>query len=216
VMVTPTAHTAIADALDPHRHLPVFLVAQALIDAITGFHIHRGCLAIGERPPALDWHSVARDARRMIVLERIGNADNVGAMFRNGAAFGVDAVLLGPACTDPLYRKSIRTSMGASLLIPYATAAPWPAALGQLRGIGIATLALTPSPDARPLAQCIADLRGQRIAVVVGHEGEGLTRETLEACEYTARIPMAAGVDSLNVATALAIALYEVACTSAG
>jgi tRNA G18 (ribose-2'-O)-methylase SpoU len=152
----------------------------------------------------------------MIVLERIGNADNVGAMFRNGAAFGVDAVLLGPACTDPLYRISIRTSMGASLSIPYATAAPWPAALGQLRGIGIATLALTPSPDARPLAQCIADLRGRRIAVVVGHEGEGLTRDTLEACEYTARIPMAAGVDSLNVATALAIALYEVACTSAG
>ena len=209
VMVTPTAHTAIADALDPHRDVPVFLVAQPLIDAITGFHIHRGCLAIGERPPALDGRTLTRDARRMIVLERIGNADNVGAMFRNGAAFGVDAVLLGPACTDPLYRKSIRTSMGAALSIPFAQMIPWPRALRDLRDCGIITLAMTPSPDARALGECAIELRDRRVALVVGHAGEGLTLEALDACDYRARIPMAAGVDSLNVATATAIGLYE-------
>lgn len=211
VMVTPTAHDALDDVLDRQPGLPVYIAPQALVDAVIGFNVHRGCLAIGERPAAVDWRELASHARRLVVLERVGNADNVGAIFRNAAAFGVDAVLLDPSCADPLYRKAIRTSMGAALSLPFAYVSPWPAALRELRDSGILTLAMTPSADARALDECAAALRDRRVAVVVGHEGEGLTRGALDACDHRGRIPMAPGVDSLNVATATAIALYEIA-----
>jgi tRNA G18 (ribose-2'-O)-methylase SpoU len=189
--------------------LPVYVVPQWIINAITGFNIHRGCLAIGERTATPSWHEVARRARSMVVAERVANADNVGAIFRHAAAFGVDGVLLAPGCTDPLYRKAIRTSIGATLHVPFARMEPWPSALGDLRAQGWSLVALAPSADTR-LQDAVTDARlTRKIAIVLGHEGDGLTREALEACDIHARIPMADGVDSVNVAAACAIALYE-------
>ncbi len=208
VMVTDAALESIADALAARPGLHVFRVSQSVMDGVAGFNIHRGCLAIGERPAAMPWPALVERARTVLVLERIANADNVGGIFRNAIAFGVDAVLLGPACADPLYRKAIRTSMGAALLVPFATAQPWPDALRQLAALGFAVVALTPSAEAAPLRDAAMPLAGRQAAIVLGHEGDGLTAEALEACEHHARIPMS-GFDSLNVASAAAIALYE-------
>jgi tRNA G18 (ribose-2'-O)-methylase SpoU len=142
------------------------------------------------------------------VLERVGNADNVGAIFRNAAAFGADGVLLDTRSTDPFYRKAIRTSMAATLQVPFARTADWPGALDRLRQHGVSLLAMTPAPDAPPLRD-VAGLAHARLAIVVGHEGDGLTDEAIARCDRRARIPIAPGVDSLNVATAVAVALYE-------
>lgn len=210
VMVTETARASLSDVLPGDSPLPIYVVSQAMMNGVTGFNMHRGCLAIGERPAAADWHALAAGARRLVVLERIGDADNIGAIFRSAAAFGVSAVLLGPDCADPLYRKAIRTSMAATLTLPFATIEPWPDGLRTLRDQGCSTIALTPAPGAVPLrdvASCT--LTRASWAIVLGHEGDGLTAGALDGCEYRARIPMTSSVDSLNVATAAAIALYE-------
>ena len=207
-MVTQPALTALRDL--ETTTIPVYLVPPAVMNAVTGFNIHRGCLALGERGAPLDWRAVARDARRLVILERVGNADNVGAIFRNAAAFDVDAVLLGPDTTDPLYRKAIRTSMAAALQIQYARLTPWPDAVRELSASGVHTIGLTPCHDAPPIRQVGAGA-GPRVAIVAGHEGDGLTREAMEACDTLARIPIKRVVDSLNVATAVGIALYEIA-----
>jgi tRNA G18 (ribose-2'-O)-methylase SpoU len=196
-MVTETALAAMREVFD--------------MNGVAGFNIHRGCLAIGERPAPSHWRALAAASRRLAVLEQIGDADNVGAVFRNGAAFGIDAILLGPSCADPLYRKAIRTSMGFALSVPFGQVAPWPAALRELREDDWQVIAMTPDIAARPLREIAAATRGQRCAVVLGHEGDGLTGAALDACTHRARIPMAAGVDSLNVATAAALAFYELA-----
>lgn len=216
VLLTDTAFEALRDVLAPRLdELPVYVVPQGAIERLTGFNIHRGCLAIGERPapqsiPAL--LAARRRARAFVVLEQVGNADNVGATFRNAAAFGVDGVVLGPGCCDPLYRKAIRTSMGAALRVPFAEAGAWPAALGLLREAGVTVVALTPDRDALPLEDFAARRgRGRPVAVLAGAEGEGLTQAALAAADVRLRIPMAAGIDSLNVATAIAIALYRLA-----
>ena len=184
------------------------------MNGVTGFNFHRGCLAIGVRPPARDWREVDgrwRDRHRhCVVLERIGNVDNVGSIFRNAAAFGVDGVLLQADCADPLYRKAIRTSMAASLTMPYATA-PWPDALRELGECGWATVAMTPPPTRRCYRTWPRRCEGQPVAIVLGHEGDGLTQGSGGARARTAlasRWPT--GVDSVNVATAAAIALYEI------
>lgn len=208
VLVTGTALDSIKAALATHHDLPVFVVDQHILNAITGFNIHRGCLAMGERRPHGDWRTVVTGAESLVILERVGNADNVGSIFRNAAAFGVDAVLLGPACADPLYRKAIRTSMGAALAVPFAQADSWPEPLLELRKDAWAVVALTPCARSA-VRDVAAAIGGSRTAIVVGHEGEGLTPETLAACDHHARIPMAEGVDSLNAATAAAVALYE-------
>jgi tRNA G18 (ribose-2'-O)-methylase SpoU len=145
-----------------------------------------------------------------VAIERVGDADNVGSIFRNATALGVDGVLLGPACADPLYRKAIRTSMGTALRLPFAVPDPWPDALRESGAAGWAVVAMTPAVDADPLATVAAAVAGRPLILVLGHEGEGLSDGALEAAGYRARIPMAAGVDSVNVATAAAIALYEV------
>jgi tRNA G18 (ribose-2'-O)-methylase SpoU len=209
LLLTGTALDSLSDLISSRPELPVFVVSQDVMDAMTGFNIHRGCLAIGERPVARRPQDVIRDTARLVVLERIANADNVGGIFRNAAAFAADAVLLGPGCTDPLYRKAIRTSMGAALIVPFAEVDEWPAALHDLRAAGVSVIALTPAASAATLHECAGQLHGRRAAVVVGHEGDGLSTGTLEACDVHARIPMAPGVDSLNVATAVGIALYE-------
>jgi tRNA G18 (ribose-2'-O)-methylase SpoU len=219
VLVTDAALAALADVLERRPALPVFVVPQPVMNAITGFNIHRGCLAIGERPAPRPWRELFHSPKRnsqlpspvVVVLEQLANADNVGGVFRSAAAFGASAVLIDSASTDPLYRKAIRTSMGASLQVPFARANPWPAALIDLRALGFAVIAMTPTPGARPLRDVADAVAGRPAAIVLGHEGDGLTTGALAACQFHARIPIASGVDSLNVATAAAIALYEFA-----
>jgi len=209
VLVTEPGLEALSDAIRQRSDVPVFVVPQSLMSEITGFHIHRGCLAIGERPHATTWQELVSTAKVFVVLERVANADNVGGVFRNVAAFGAGAVLLDPVSTDPLYRKAIRTSVGAALTVPFARIEPWPGAISDLRDRGVATIALTPAAAAPPISDVAAAVAGRSIAIVLGHEGEGLTASALLACEHQARIPMTPGADSLNVATAAGIALYE-------
>jgi tRNA G18 (ribose-2'-O)-methylase SpoU len=209
IMLTEQARIAMSDVLASRPDVPVYVVTPSVINSITGFNIHRGCLAVGERPEPRPWQDVILGARLIVFLERVANADNVGSVFRNAAAFGVDAVLLDEATTDPLYRKAIRTSMGAALVMPFARVPDLPDAIAQLRTEGFATVALTPSAGAIPLPEVVSDAGGRPVALVLGHEGEGLTERSLAACEYHARIPISSDVDSLNVATASAIALYE-------
>jgi tRNA G18 (ribose-2'-O)-methylase SpoU len=213
VLVTRPALASLAGALPTDTPLPVYVVPQPVMNGVTGFNIHRGCLAVGVRRPPEAWAAVIEEARRLIVLERVSNADNVGAIFRSAAAFGIDAVLLGAACADPLYRKAIRTSMGAALSVPFAHATPWPDALGQLRALGVDVVAMTLDHDATPLSDVAAAVATRRTALLLGHEGQGLGAEALALSTHRARIPMAAGVDSLNVATAGAIALYAMSRT---
>src|SRR5262249_10764203 len=139
------------------------------------------------------------------------NADNVGSIFRNAAAFGADAVLLGPSCTDPLYRKAIRTSMGAALRVPFAAMDDWPADLIRLRAGGFSVVVLTPDASAVALCANAPALREERLALLLGHEGGGLSAAALQTATIRVRIPTSDAVDSLNVATAAAIALYELA-----
>ena len=209
VLVTEPARLALSDALESRPDVQVFVGTPAVINSITGFNVHRGCQAVGERPEARDWQELARGARLVVLLERVANADNVGAVFRNAAAFGADAVLLDEVTTDPLYRKAIRTSMGASLVMPFGRAASVPDVIEELREAGFATVAMTPSAAAPPLPSVVEASAGRPVAIVLGHEGDGLTEPSLEACEYLARIPISSDVDSLNVATASAVALYE-------
>ena len=216
VLVTEAAFASLAGTLARRPGVPVLLVRQGVMNAIAGFDIHRGCLAIGERPGASTWQEVAQlptpnsqRPRVVVVLERVANPDNVGGVFRSASAFGAGAVLLDPSTVDPLYRKAIRTSMGAALQVPFARAEPWPGAVRELRQLGFAVVAMTPSAGAQPLRETVEAVAGRPVAIVLGHEGDGLTADALAACELQARIPMSGEVDSLNVATAAAIALYE-------
>jgi tRNA G18 (ribose-2'-O)-methylase SpoU len=209
VMVTEAALVPLRDWLDTRDELPVYVVPQAIMNAVTGFNLHRGCLAIGDRPRPCHWPELVRAARRVVALERVGNADNVGSVFRSAAAFGVEAVILEQSCTDPLYRKAIRTSMGAALTLPFARAEPWPDMLRELAEGGWVVLAMTPSSSATSLQEISPAIANHPVVVVVGHEGDGLSDAALDACTHHARIPMAGGVDSLNLAVAMAIALYE-------
>jgi tRNA G18 (ribose-2'-O)-methylase SpoU len=149
------------------------------------------------------------------VLEGVNDHENLGALFRNAAALGVDAVLLGPRCSDPLYRRSVRVSMGHVLRVPFVELpGPWPASLDVLKAAGLRVAALTPAADAQPLTAqpfTAASPTGQRVAVLLGAEGPGLTPEALAAADVRLRIPMAPGVDSLNVATAAAVAFHALA-----
>ena len=207
VLVTPTALGALRATLDAVPDVPVFVAAQEVMNHIVGFPIHRGCVALGHREPDRQRFDAA-SASLVVAVEAIANADNIGSLFRSAAALGADGILLDGASADPLYRKAIRTSMGASLQLPFARAWDWPGMLHDLRRQGLTLLALTPAQDALPLGDVARSFDGRRVALVVGSEGEGLTRATLDACDVRVYIPMTTGIDSLNVATAAAIALY--------
>ena len=209
LLVSDAAQQQLADVLvQLDAEVPVFVCPMQSFRDITGFNLHRGCVALVERPPQPDVRQLLAGARLVVALESIANPDNVGGVFRNAAAFGADAVLVDSATGDPLYRKAIRTSMGAALQVPFARVDAVSATVSELRGQGFTVVALTPAADAAPLAEVAARCASDRVAIVVGHEGEGLTVATLDACEVRARIPMADGVDSLNVAAATAIAFY--------
>jgi tRNA G18 (ribose-2'-O)-methylase SpoU len=187
---------------------PAYVTSAETMANVVGFHLNRGVLAVADRPPASTVDEVLADARVVAVLEGVGDHENLGALFRNAAALGVDGILVGPACSDPLYRRSVRVSMGHVLRVPFATFESWPAGLGPLRDRGFRLAALTPRADSVPLRS----LRGhglERVALMLGSEGPGLSEEALAVADLAVRIPMADGVDSLNVATAAAVAFYE-------
>ena len=212
VLVTPAALEPLADLVPSRADLPWLVVPQALMNQVVGFNIHRGCLAAGERPPraALD-ALVADGPRRLVVLEHVTNADNVGGIFRCAAAFGAGGIVLGPRCCDPLYRKAIRTSIGASLVVPYAVTDDWPAALDRLRCAGYRIAALTPGREAASLDEVAGALAVQdRLAILAGSEGTGLTVQALTHADVRVRIPIVPAVDSLNVTVAVGIALQRV------
>jgi tRNA G18 (ribose-2'-O)-methylase SpoU len=191
----------------------VFECPAAAFERITGINIHRGCLAMVRRLPALTWQEAAADARVLLVLEAVTNADNVGGVFRNAAAFGADAVLLSPTCCDPLYRKAIRTSAGASLRVRFGRLEPWPQALGRLRDAGFTLVALSPRQSSSTLDQFVRAHGADRIALLVGTEGPGLSAAAMDMADLRVRVPIRADVDSLNLAVATGIALSRiVAC----
>ena len=207
VLVTRAAYAALFNPNGPESAAPIYVVQQAAMDQIVGFNIHRGCLALAERPPVgtLDDIGLAT-ATRVVVLEGVNNPDNVGGIFRSALAFDADLVVLGPACGDPLYRKAIRTSMAATLDVPFVTAGPWPDAIHKLRLAQFRILALTPARDARPLSE----IRNQaRVALLLGTEGAGLTRAALDAADERVRIETKEQLDSLNVTVAASIALHH-------
>jgi tRNA G18 (ribose-2'-O)-methylase SpoU len=188
--------------------IPVYVGEHEVIQRLTGFHLHRGALAAMHRPALPGLGEVLAGARRVLVLEDIVDHTNVGACFRSAAALGVDAVLVTPRCADPLYRRAIRVSMGTVFQVPWTRVEPWPQGGPELlreHGLSVAALALT--PDATPLDELAAD-PPPRLALVLGTEGDGLTRHTVAAADLVVRIPMAGGVDSLNVAAASAVALW--------
>lgn len=182
---------------------PVYATSAEVMAEVVGFHLNRGVLAVADRSPALSFEDVVSQAQRLAVLEGVGDHENLGALFRNAAALGVDGVLLGPGCSDPLYRRSVRVSMGHVLGVPFTTLPDWPAGLKSLRDQGFRVLAMTPSPTAAPLAPVAG-----RVAVLLGSEGPGLSADAIAAADESVRVPMADGVDSLNVATAGAVAFY--------
>ena len=187
---------------------PIYALPSAAMEQVTGVHFHRGVLAVGVRPDLPSVAELVADASRVLVLEAINDHENIGALFRNAAAFGVDAVVLDPTTADPLYRRSTRVSLGHVLRVPFARVAldEWPATLPLLRDLGFCVVALTPSPTADPIGAVAADPPA-RVALLLGAEGPGLTPAALAGADRPVRIPMAPGVDSVNVATAAAIAL---------
>lgn len=186
---------------------PVYIASQAVLDRIAGFPLHRGILALGEKPEVLTLDASIRDPQRkdaFVVAAGIGNHDNMGGLFRNAAAFGARAVLLDQTCCDPFYRKAIRVSAGAVLRTPFATGDSALTLVETLEAAGVEVLALTPSATTR-----LADYRRNGpVAVVLGSEGPGLPPEVIGRCTAVG-IPMAGGFDSLNVATTSAVALHH-------
>jgi tRNA G18 (ribose-2'-O)-methylase SpoU len=200
--------------------LDVFLGSAGDFKELTGYHIHRGCLALVERPEPILLDAILPSARFVIVLEQVTNADDVGGVFRNAAAFGADAVLLSPGTCDPLYRKAIRTSMAATLRVPFATldheSGLWREALAGLRARGFGLVALTPRDPAQGLEEFARQMKHSRLAVLFGTEGAGISRDAEAAADYHVRIPIVDGVDSLNLAVASGIVLYRLLAPRAG
>jgi tRNA G18 (ribose-2'-O)-methylase SpoU len=188
---------------------PVYVVPQALLEQVVRFRLHQGVLACGQRLPASDVAGVLARAERLFVLEGLNDHENLGALFRTARALGIDGVLLGPGCADPLYRRSVRVSMGHVLHVPFARATSIEGLLETLAAAGVASIALTPGAGAVDLADL--ELGSGPVALLLGAEGPGLSEPALRCATHRARIPIAAGVDSLNVAAAGAIAGYELA-----
>lgn len=195
-----------------HPDAAVFLVTPEQHHALTGYEVVRGALACFERPVPLAMHDVMANARRIAILEDITNYANMGAIFRSAAALGWDGVLVTPSCHDPYYRRCARVSMGAVFQVPWARidgGRDWaPQVMPQLRGAGFTTVALALRDDTLDLRDPRLK-EADRLAVVLGTEGEGLSRSTIDACDHTVRIPMHHGADSLNVAACAAIAFWE-------
>ncbi|MBX7449840.1 RNA methyltransferase [Mycolicibacterium sp. 3033] len=193
----------------PGVSAPYYRVEADVMAEVVGFHLNRGVLASASRAAELSVAQVLDGARTIAVLEGVNDHENLGSIFRNAAGLGVDAVVFGSGCADPLYRRAVRVSMGHALLVPFARAARWPADLQVLRDAGFRLLAMTPDEGAPRLAEAMDGLDDRKVAILVGAEGPGLQEHTMRASDVRVRIPMARGTDSLNVATAAALAFYE-------
>jgi len=189
--------------------VPYYRASAEVMAEVVGFHLNRGVLAASRRPEELSAAELMQSARTVAVLEGVNDHENLGSIFRNAAGMGVDVVLFGSGCADPLYRRAVRVSMGHALLVPFARLPEWPKSLYRLRDNGFRLLAMTPAGDSQALADAIPSLRDEKVALMVGAEGPGLTDVALRASDVRVRIPMANGTDSLNVATAAALAFYE-------
>lgn len=189
--------------------VPVYTADEELLCNLTGYHLTRGVLCAMRRPGLSSVEDICAGAARIVVLENVQNPTNVGAIFRSAAALGMDAVLLTPGCSDPLYRRSARVSMGTVCQIPWTFTGDWPGeGMAQLSRLGFKTAAMALSDD----SVSIDDRRlmaEEKLAVILGSEGDGLTETTIARCDYTVKIPMYHGVDSLNVAAASAVAFWQ-------
>jgi len=207
-LMAPRWLDGLADVLGASS-APCYVVSEALAEEVTGFHVHRGALASLQRRPLPSPASVLDSARSILVLEDIVDHTNVGAIFRSGAALGFDAVLLSPRCADPLYRRSIKVGMGAVFTTPWTRLDDWYDALPSLSALGFTTVALTLAADAVPIEDAVAGL--DKVALVLGSEGHGLSARWEQSADRRATIPMREGIDSLNVAAATAVACYVTA-----
>jgi tRNA G18 (ribose-2'-O)-methylase SpoU len=181
-------------------------------EQLTGYDFHRGCLALVSRPAPMPLEALIAHARSLVVLEDVANVDNIGSVFRNAAAFGVDGIVLSHGCGDPFYRKAIRTSMAATLRVPFVTAAPgegWTTVLTQLRARGFQIAALTLNARAQTLDAFAREPRAEKLALLVGAEGRGLGAEAEAIADVRVRIPIRADIDSLNLSVATGIALHR-------
>jgi tRNA G18 (ribose-2'-O)-methylase SpoU len=204
-LMAPRWLDGLADVLDS-SDAPCFVMSEALAEQVTGFHVHRGALASLQRRPLPSVDEVLAGARTVVVLEDVVDHTNVGAIFRSAAALGVDAVLLAPRCADPLYRRSVKVAMGAVFTVPWTRLDGWYDALPSVSAAGFTTVALTLADDATAIEQAVADL--DRVALVLGSEGHGLSPRWEQTADRRAVIPMREGIDSLNVAAATAVAAY--------
>jgi tRNA G18 (ribose-2'-O)-methylase SpoU len=205
LLVTEARAADLAGALDGCE-APVYVAGRDVLASVAGFDIHRGAIAAADRRTLPDPGALLRDARRAVVVEDVNDHENLGALVRNAAAFGIDAVLLSPRCADPLYRRAVRVSIGHVLHVPHSRFTEWPGGLEVVARAGFERWALTPSGDVALATLPVPD----RVALVVGAEGPGLTAAALARSDRRVRIEMAPGVDSLNVATATAIACWHV------
>lgn len=190
-----------------HHDVPIYVGSEADLEKVAGFRLHRGALASTQRPRLPSVAEVVRDASVVVIIEDLVDHTNVGAIFRSVAALGAEAVLVTPRCADPLYRRAIRVSMGTVFQVPWTRIEDWPGALDDLKNLGFHTVAMALDERAVPLAQ-FATQGHDRVAVIMGTEGDGLSRATLRAVDSTVLIPMHHGVDSLNVAAAAAVTCF--------
>jgi tRNA G18 (ribose-2'-O)-methylase SpoU len=207
-LMAPRWLEGLADVLS-RSDAPCYVVSEALAEQVTGFHVHRGALASLERAPLPSVEEVLAGARTVVVLEEVVDHTNVGAAFRSAAALGIDAVLLAPRCADPLYRRSIKVAMGAVFTVPYARLEDWYDAMPMLARAGFTTVALTLADDAVDIEDAVRGV--DRVALVMGAEGHGLSSRWQASADRRAVIPMRNGIDSLNVAAAAAVACYVTA-----
>lgn len=218
LLLTPTAETALADVIDPippAERPPIIVKSQAELDALTKFRLHQGCVAYAKRVSPPVWQPETTLGGLSVLLERVRDPDNVGSIARSASAMGVQALLMGPECADPFYRKAVRTSMGAVLTQTIVEASPWPDVLDTLKASGHTLIATTPDPAAVDIgafdlsSEAPGFSPAQRsVILMVGSEGEGLSPAALQAADIHARIPMTTAVDSLNVGVATAVAVY--------
>jgi tRNA G18 (ribose-2'-O)-methylase SpoU len=187
--------------------IPIYVGAPGLLEKLTGFNLHRGALAAMHRPPLRPVEEVITGARRVVVIEDVVDHTNVGAIFRAAAALGADAVLVTPRCADPLYRRSVRVSMGTVLQVPWTRLPEWPEGADTLKKAGFHLVALALSDSAIGL-DALAENPPEKLALLLGTEGDGLSRDAVAHADVVVTIPMLHGVDSLNVASASAVALW--------
>jgi tRNA G18 (ribose-2'-O)-methylase SpoU len=205
-LMEPKWLPGLTEGLSTHEG-EIYLGSPTLLESVTGFRLHRGALAAFRREPLPSVQDVLADARRIVVLEGLVDHTNVGLIFRSAAGLGADAVLVSPQCADPLYRRSVKVSMGAVFTVPWTRAQPWPWVLDDLGELGYVRLALTPDPAAPSLRTWLPQ-PDQRLAIILGSEGPGLSDEVLDRVDSRLRIPMTDRVDSLNVAATAALACF--------